>query len=101
MGNPKSKKSLLKSLQEEQSSTNDAVELARNLDQMVSKYENLLKDSDAGIGFRTRFSSGLQSLRDAVIGELGYMGLWVIKILLMIVCNAAAVLLIFWAISLI
>lgn len=82
----KTQKALHQSWRDDQSSTNDTIEILRRLNQSLRVHE------EKSIG-----SSGLARMWQ----EMGYAALWVFKILLIIGFNLGAVFLIFWAISLI
>jgi hypothetical protein len=82
----KTQKSLHQSWREDQSSTNDTVEILRRLNKSLKAHE---EDAGGSRGFARMWQ------------EMGYAGLWVFKMVLIIGFNLAAVFLIFWAISLI
>jgi len=82
----KTQKALHQSWRDDQSSTNDTVEILRRLNQSLKVHEG------ESIGSR-----GLARIWQ----EMGFAGLWVFKMLLIIGFNLGAVFLIFWAISLI
>lgn len=82
----KTQKDLHQSWRDDQSSTNDTVEILRRLNQSLKVHE----EGSSG-------SRGFARMRQ----EVGYAGLWMFKILLIIGFNLGAVFLIFWAISMI
>lgn len=82
----KTQKALHQSWRDDQSSTNDTVEILRRLNQSLKVHEQESSES-----------RGFARMRE----EMGYVGLWVFKMLLIIAFNLGAVFLLFWAISLI
>ena len=106
MRDRKQQKPFLRRLEDDSKSTNDTIEILRQLDQAG----NSLADSQADAGYEStygprtikqKFWLGLRRFGRSIWRELGYVGMEVRKLLLILVFNFAAIFLFFWLLSLI
>ena len=99
-------KPFLRHRKDDRKSTNDSIEILRQLDQAGSSLADSQADAEyeAIHGPRTvkqKFGLGLRRFGRSIWRELGYVGMEIRKLLLILVFNFAAIFIFFWLLSLI